>query len=87
MEKLRVYYQILGTETYYKEVSSPEEAKTVIDAIASFVNAKVDEGVFPDHCSTAGLEVWDEDEQDWVTWYDEDGLDFDEHFEMEDDNE
>ena len=87
MEKLRVYYQILGTETYYKEVSSPEEAKTVIDAIASFVNAKVDEGVFPDHCSTAGLEVWDEDEQDWVTWYDEDGLDFDEHFEVEDDNE
>ena len=87
MKKLRVYYQILGTETYYKDVSSPEEAKTVIDAIASFVNAKVDEGVFPDHCSAAGLEVWDEDEQDWVTWYDEDGLDLDEHFEMEDDNE
>ena len=83
MEKLRVYYQILGTETYYKEVKSPEEAKIVIDAISSFVNAKVDEGVFPDHCSTAGLEVWDEDEQDWLTWYDEDGLDFDEHFEQE----
>ena len=83
MEKLRVYYQILGTETYYKEVKSPEEAKIVIDAISSFVNAKVDEGVFPDHCSTAGLEVSDEDEQDWLTWYDEDGLDFDEHFEQE----
>ena len=83
MEKLRIYYQILGTETYYKEVSSPEEAKTMIDAIADFINFKVNEGVFPDHCSTAGLEVWDEDEQDWVTWYDEEGLDFDEHFETE----
>ena len=83
MQKLRVYYIILGTKTYYKEVKSPEEAKIVIDAISSFVNAKVDEGVFQDHCSVAGLDVWDEDEQDWVTWYDEEGRDLDEHFEQE----
>ena len=79
MEKLRVYYFILGTEPYYKEVASPEEAKLVIDSISSFVNAKVDEGIFPDHCSTAGLEVWDDEENDWLTWYDEDGRDFDEY--------
>lgn len=83
MSKLRMYYTILATEPYYKEVSSPEEAKTMIDAIADFVNAKVDEGVFPDHYSVAGLEEWDEDEQDWLTWYDEYGFDFDEHFENE----
>lgn len=83
MEKLRVYYNILGTEIYYKEVSSPEEAKTMIDTIADFINFKIAEGVFPDHCSTAGLEVWDEEEQDWLSWYDEDGLDFDEHFETD----
>ena len=80
MKKLRIYYSILGTKPYYKEVSYAEEAKVIIDAISSFVNAKVDEGVFPDHCSMAGLEEYDEEEKDWVTWYDEEGYDFDEHF-------
>ena len=83
MKKLRIYYFILGTEPYCKEVSSAEEAKTMVDAIADFVNAKVEEGVFPDHCSTAGLEEYDEEEKKWVTWYDEEGYDFDEHFEVE----
>lgn len=81
--KLRVWYIIIGTEPFFKEVSSPEEAKLVIDSIAAFLNAKVNEGVFPDHCSTAGLEEWDEERQDWVEWYDEDGLSLDEHFEQE----
>lgn len=80
MTKMRIYFYILGTKPYYKEVSSVEEAKTMIDAIADFVIAKVNEGVFPDHCSTAGLEEYDEEEQDWITWYDENGLDFNEHF-------
>ena len=71
MKKLRMYFLILGTKPYRKEVSSAEEARIMIDAISSFVNAKVDEGVFPDHCSTAGLEEYDEEEKDWVTWYDE----------------
>lgn len=83
MEKLRVYYYILGTKPYYKEVSSPEEAKLVIDSISSFVNAKVEEGIFPDHCSTAGLDVWDDEENDWLTWYDENGRNLDEHFQDE----
>lgn len=82
--KLRVCYIILGTETYYKEVSSPEEAKTIIDAIADFVNFKVDEGIFPEHCSVADLECYDEEDKEWVTWYDEDGFDLREHFEQED---
>ena len=79
--KLRIWYTILGTETYYQEVKTPEEAKLVIDSIARFLNTKVEEGVFEDHCSAAGLEVYDNDEKDWVEWYDEDGLDLDEHFE------
>ena len=80
MNKLRIYYHILGTEIYYEEVSSVEEAKAKIDSIAKFVNSKVDENVFPDHCSTAGLEEYDEEDNEWYTWYDEDGNDFNEHF-------
>ena len=80
-EKLRVWYIIIGTETYYQEVNTPEEARLVIDSIARFLNTKMKEGVFPDHCSAAGLEVFDTDEKDWVEWYDEEGRDLDEHFE------
>ena len=47
----------------------------------------IEEGIFPDHCSAAGLEEWDEEEQDWVTWYDEDGYDFDEHLRRYDEEE
>lgn len=66
MAKIRMCFYILGTKPYYKEVSSVEEAKTMIDAISDFVNAKVDEGVFPDHCSTAGIEEYDEKTNEWV---------------------
>lgn len=83
MTKMRMYFHILGTEPYYKEVSSVKEAKIIIDTIADFVNAKVDEGVFPDHCSTAGLQEYDEEEKEWMDWYDENGLDFDEHLRAE----
>ena len=87
MSKLRIYYQVLGAKTFNKEVTSPEEAKAVIDGIADFVNQMIEEGIFPDHCSSAGLEEWDEEEQDWVTWYDEDGYDFDEHLRRYDEEE
>lgn len=78
---LRVCFLILGTEPWTKEVSSPEEARSIINTIANFVNFQVDNHVFPDHCSSAGLEMWDEDNEEWVDWCDDDGLDFEEHFE------
>ena len=87
MSKLRMYYYILGTEPYRKEVSTVEEAKIMIDAISDFINTKVNEGVFPDHCSTAGVEEYDEDEQEWLSWYDEDGLDFDDYNKVESEDE
>ena len=86
MKKLRVYYQILGEETYHKEVKTPEEAKTIIDSIADFLNFAVEHDIFNDHCSAAGLEEWDEEEQDWFEWYDDNGLSLDEHFEDSEEN-
>jgi len=80
--KLRVYFTILGTESYHQEVSSPEEARLVINSIANFVILQIKNGVFPDHCSVAGLEIWDETDNEYVEWYDEDGYDLDQHFAM-----
>ena len=86
-EKLRIYFLILGTKPFYKSVKSPKEAKLIIDAIADFINFKVDEGFICDHCNTAGLEYFDEEENEWLTWYDEDGNDLDEHFNRENKDE
>lgn len=83
MEKLRMYFHILGCEIYYQEVSSPKEAFDSINAIANFILFAIDKGIIPDHCNAAGLEVWDDDEQEWLEWYDEDGLDLFDHFEVE----
>ena len=80
-EKLRVWYLILGTDLYYQEVKTLEEAKLVIDSIARFLNTKIAEGVFEDHCSAAGLQYYDAETDNWLDWYDEEGLDLDEHFE------
>ena len=68
----------LGSNEY--NLTLFREAKAKIDSIARFVNTKVDEGVFPDHCSIAGLEEYDENDNEWYDWYDEDGNDFDDHF-------
>ena len=78
MLKIRMSYYILGTKPYYKELSSIEEGKNMIDIISSFINAKVEEGVFPDHNSFAVIEKFDEQIQDWVP-YDEDDLECDEY--------
>ncbi len=78
---LRIYYHIVGTETYYQIVSSAEEAKLILDSICNFVNMKIGEGVFPDYCTVGGLEEYDADDDEWYDWYDEDGYDFDQHFE------
>lgn len=83
MAKMRICFYIVGTKPYYKEVSSVEMAKNMVDAIADFVNTKVDEGIFPDHCSTCNLEEYDEEENEWVPWCSENGLYFDEYISTE----
>jgi len=87
MSKLRVYYQILDEPTYIQDVASLEEANLVINSIADFLNFMIEAGAIPDHCSVAGLEEFDEKSNDWYEWYDENGLDINEHFEDEEDDE
>lgn len=82
-EQLRVSYLVLGAPVYYQSVKSPEEARLVINSIANFMNQMVENGTFPDHCSTASLEYFDKDEEDWLEWEDEYGYTLDEHFENE----
>lgn len=81
MNKLRIYFRILGFESFTKEVSSPEEAYSAINFIADFINFYISKGALPDHCNVAGLEEWDDEVGDWIDWYDDYGLDLFEHME------
>lgn len=84
MSKMRMYFNILGTKPYFKEVSSLKEAKTIMDTMISFVSAKINEGIFPAHALYAGLVEYSEKEKDWMEWY-KDGLDFYEYCQKNED--
>lgn len=78
--KYRLHYTILGLKPFYCEVSSPEEANSIINALSSFCDHHINTGLICDHCSVAGLEVYNEEDHEWEDWYDDDGRDFNEHF-------
>lgn len=73
--KLRVWWvPQLGTDatTFYVPVESVEEAKKVMDILAAYDQFQYDNDIKPDYCNAGGLEMWDEDAQEWNDWFYED---------------
>lgn len=73
-KKMRVYWmpQVGVDAVFYVPVNSVEEAKKVMDMLAAYDCFQYNHNIKPDYCNTGGLQMWDEDEQDWVDWYYED---------------
>jgi len=61
---------------FYVPVDSPEHALTIISLLADYDDFQYRNYIKPDYSSAAGLEVYEDGE--WVTWYDDEGRDFDE---------
>ena len=78
MTKLRIYHIQNSEISNYFPVKDINHAKAIIDNLAQsdLLNDNVEMNVF-------GLEQFNEETKDWEEWYDEDGCDIDEHFEME----
>lgn len=74
---LRVWWipQIQMMTPFYVRVSSPLEAKKLIDALGQYDAFQFEHKVKPDYCNTGGLEVFADGE--WVDWESEDGDDID----------
>lgn len=70
MSKLRVWWvpQVGIKETFYVPVGSVEEGKKVMDLLAAYDAFQLQNKVKPDYANVGGLQVWDEDEQDWIDW-------------------
>ena len=74
-QKMRVWWcpQVgVVKEYFYIPVESVEEAKKIMDVLAYYDCYQMNQNIKGDYCNTGGLEVWDEDDQDWYDWYYED---------------
>lgn len=74
--KLRIWWMPqIGTNcTFYIPVKSVEEAKKFLDVLAAYDQFQYQNRIKPDFFNTGGLQMWDEEEKDWVDWSDSEGI-------------
>ena len=73
-KKMRVWWiPQIGTKTFYIPVRTPEEAKMIMDILSAYDCFQYNQRVKPDYCNAGGLQMWSEEENDWIDWYYETG--------------
>jgi hypothetical protein len=82
MKKLRVcHFPQIPCKPFIVSVKDLEEAKKIFDVLADYDLFQFKNKIKPDYANATVLEEWDEEEQDWLSWYDEEtGLDFDQYW-------
>lgn len=73
-QKMRVWWISTGSEAFYIPVNSIEEARKIMDVLAYYDCFLMNQEVRGDYANCGGLEVWDEEEQEWNDWYFEDEI-------------
>lgn len=53
-------------EAFRVEVSSPQEAKKILDVLANYDIFQFEQNIKPDYCNAAGLEIFEYGE--WCEW-------------------
>ena len=77
MNKLRVWWiSQVPMKSFYIPVNSVEEGKKVLDLLAAYDAWQLQNRVKPDYTNVGGLQMYDEDEQDWIDWYIETEADY-----------
>lgn len=89
-KKMRVWWcpQIGHGLSFYVPVKTVEEAKRLMDTLAAYDQFQFENNIKPDFCNAGGLQVWDEENQEWIDWeYEYDGDYYDNVDEYFDGNE
>ena len=74
--KLRVYWvPQIPMEPFYQEVNTIGDAVLLLRTLAAYDQFQVAKNVKPDCCNAGGLSMWDEEDQEWIEYYDDDGYD------------
>lgn len=72
MKKLRVsHFPQIPCKPFIVEVKDLCEAKKIFDILADYDLFQYENKIKPDYANMTVLEEFDEDEQEWVSWYDE----------------
>lgn len=82
-KQLRIsHFPQLPCKEFIVEVNDLEEAKKIMDLLANYDLFQYENNIKPDYCNATVLEQYDEEEQEWISWYDEEtGIDdIDEYF-------
>lgn len=71
MSKLRVWWiaQVGLVEPFYVPVESVEEGKKILDLLSYYDAWQLQNEIKPDYTNCGGLEMFDEEEQEWTQWY------------------
>ena len=70
--KLRIWHiPQIPMEPFHVEVGFIDEAKMLLRVLADYDLFQYNHNVKPDYSNASGLSVWDDDDQEWVDWYDE----------------
>jgi len=69
---LRVWWipQVPG-KALHTPVPTLEEAVRVLAILARYDQFQLDNNIKPDYCNTGGVEIYQEKEKEWQSWYDE----------------
>ncbi|QPK89810.1 hypothetical protein IEN91_05060 [Bacillus velezensis] len=76
-KKLRVaHIPQVPMEAFYVEVKSLEEAKLIFDVLANYDLFQFENNIKPDYANATFLEEFDKEENEWVSWCDDEtGID------------
>lgn len=68
--KLRVWWvpDVPGNIMYFP-VNSPEEGNLLIESLGLYDMFLLDRGIRDDYCNAGGLEMYDEENGEWIDWY------------------
>ncbi|MCY7861089.1 hypothetical protein MOD67_13765 [Bacillus licheniformis] len=76
-KKLRVsHFPQVPCKPFTVEVSSLKEAKLLYDVFANYDQFQLENRIKPDYSNATVIEQYDEEEKEWISWYDEEtGID------------
>lgn len=75
--ELRVcHYPQVNCMAFVTKVENLKEAKLLSDVLAAYDLFQLEQKIKPKYSNVTVVEMWDEENQDWIPWYDvETGID------------
>lgn len=76
-KKLRVcHFPQIPCKAFIVEVKDLNEAKLIFDTLANYDLFQFENRIKPDYCNSTVLEEWCEEENEWLSWCDDEtGID------------